>query len=239
MLASPVRVLGQCGNAYKTAGLHRRDQISGPNKVQDGRHGLQREDQIITVAIEKAGVKMIYVPFKGGGDVAVQLVGKHIDSTVNNPIEAVAQWRAGSLRPLCVFDNSRMPYKAKVTDTMSWYDVPTCKEAGLAIEYVMPRVFRRGKQGSGGFLRVVQESAEPRLEEVHEGRIQADVHDRSRIRSGWRRKDRHRDLMREAGFSPSPSVLTTARLERLFFRQAYLRTRVGARDGTCPCIKSS
>ena len=45
-------------------------------------------------------------PFKGGGDVAVQLVGKHIDSTVNNPIEAVAQWRAGALRPLCVFDDT-------------------------------------------------------------------------------------------------------------------------------------
>ena len=63
---------------------------------------------------------------------AVQLVGKHIDSTVNNPIEAVAQWRAGQLRPLCVFDDKRMPYKAKVTDTQSWDDIPTCKEVGRA-----------------------------------------------------------------------------------------------------------
>ena len=71
-------------------------------------------------AIEKAtGTKFIYVPYKGGGDVAVQLVGKHIDSTVNNPIEAVAQWRAGQLRPLCVFDDQRMPYKAKLTATAS------------------------------------------------------------------------------------------------------------------------
>ena len=55
---------------------------------------------------KSAGVKFTYVPFKGGGDVAVQLVGKHVDSTVNNPIEAVAQWRAGKLRPLCVFDDT-------------------------------------------------------------------------------------------------------------------------------------
>ena len=41
----------------------------------------------------------------------MQLIGKHIDSSVNNPIEAVAQWRAGKLRPLCVFDDQRMPYK--------------------------------------------------------------------------------------------------------------------------------
>ena len=82
---------------YKTA----KDYIDavkagGPNKFKMGGTGSKQEDQIITVAIEKAtGVKFTYIPFKGGGDVAVQLVGKHIDSTVNNPIEAVAQWRAG------------------------------------------------------------------------------------------------------------------------------------------------
>jgi tripartite-type tricarboxylate transporter receptor subunit TctC len=69
----------------------------------------------------------------------VQLVGKHIDSSVNNPIEAVAQWRAGKLRALCVFDDERMPYKTKVTDTQSWNDVPTCKEAGVPTDYVMLR----------------------------------------------------------------------------------------------------
>jgi putative tricarboxylic transport membrane protein len=60
---------------------------------------------------------MTYIPFKGGGDVAVQLVGKHVDATVNNPIEAESHWRAGKLRPLCVFDGKPMPYKAKVTAT--------------------------------------------------------------------------------------------------------------------------
>ena len=112
----------------------------GPNKFKMGGTGAKQEDQIITVAIEKStGVKFTYLPFKGGGDVAVQLVGKHIDSSVNNPIEAVAQWRAGKLRPLCVFDDTRMPYKTKVTDTMSWYDIPTCKEAGVPTDYVMLR----------------------------------------------------------------------------------------------------
>src|SRR5438128_2378882 len=105
----------------------------GPNKTKMGGTGSKQEDQILTVGIERAtGTKFIYVPFKGGGEVAVQLVGKHVDSTVNNPIEAVAQWRAGQLRPLCVFDDKRMPYKAKVTDTLSWGDIPTCKEAGIS-----------------------------------------------------------------------------------------------------------
>ncbi|HEY9066172.1 MAG TPA: tripartite tricarboxylate transporter substrate-binding protein [Burkholderiaceae bacterium] len=112
----------------------------GPNKFKMGGTGSKQEDQIITVGLEKAtGTKFIYVPFKGGGEVAVQLVGKHIDATVNNPIEAVAQWRAGSLRPLCVFDHDRMPYKEKVTDKQSWNDIPTCKEAGVATDYTMLR----------------------------------------------------------------------------------------------------
>jgi len=58
--------------------------------------GSKQEDQIITVALERIiGKKFAYVPFAGGGAVAVQLVGKHVNSTVNNPIEAVAHWRAG------------------------------------------------------------------------------------------------------------------------------------------------
>jgi tripartite-type tricarboxylate transporter receptor subunit TctC len=112
----------------------------GPNKFKMGGTGSKQEDQIITVAVEKAyGVKFTYIPFKGGGSVATQLVGKHIDSSVNNPIEAVAHWRAGKLRPLCVFDDQRMPYKQKVTDTMSWNDIPTCKESGIPMDYVMLR----------------------------------------------------------------------------------------------------
>ena len=113
---------------------------AGPMKMKMGGTGSKQEDQILTAGLEKAtGTKFIYVPYKGGGEVAVQLVGGHIDSTVNNPIEAVAQWRAGKLRPLCVFDDTRMPYKEKVTDKESWNDIHTCKEAGVPTDYVMLR----------------------------------------------------------------------------------------------------
>jgi tripartite-type tricarboxylate transporter receptor subunit TctC len=113
---------------------------AGPLKMKMGGTGSKQEDQIITVSLEKAtGTKFIYVPFKGGGDVAVQLTGKHIDSSVNNPVEAVAQWRAGKLRPLCVFDEKRMPYKEPLAGGKSWYDIPTCKESGVPTEYLMLR----------------------------------------------------------------------------------------------------
>jgi putative tricarboxylic transport membrane protein len=105
-----------------------------------GGTGSKQEDQIITVLLEKAaGKKITYIPFKGGGDVAVQLVGKHIDATVNNPIEAESHWRAGKLRPLCVLDKVKMPYPTKLTATMSWADMPPCSQAGIPAEYVMLR----------------------------------------------------------------------------------------------------
>jgi len=110
------------------------------NTFKMGGTGSKQEDQIITVMLEKAaGKKLTYVPFKGGGDVAVQLVGKHVDSTVNNPIEAESHWRAGKLRPLCVMDKQPMPYKAKLTATQSWADIPTCASAGIPVDYVMLR----------------------------------------------------------------------------------------------------
>ncbi|MGE5768110.1 MAG: Bug family tripartite tricarboxylate transporter substrate binding protein [Bacteroidota bacterium] len=102
--------------------------------------GSKQEDQIITVGLEQTtGAKFKYTPQKGGGDVAKAVVGKHATSSVNNPIEAVSFWRAGQMKPLCVFDGERIKLTEKVTDTMAWSDIPTCKEAGLDIEYLMLR----------------------------------------------------------------------------------------------------
>jgi len=110
------------------------------NTFKMGGTGSKQEDQIITVLLEKvAGKKITYIPFKGGGDVAVQLVGNHIDSTVNNPIEAESHWRAGKLRALCVMDKQAMPYKTKLTATQSWADIPTCTSAGIPVDYLMLR----------------------------------------------------------------------------------------------------
>jgi tripartite-type tricarboxylate transporter receptor subunit TctC len=112
------------------------------NTFKMGGTGSKQEDQIITVALEKAtGKKMTYIPYKGGGTVAVQLVGNHINSSVNNPIEGVAHWRAGKLRPLCVFDSKKLDYHDKIAGDMSWGDIPTCKSQGIDVEYTMLRGF--------------------------------------------------------------------------------------------------
>jgi tripartite-type tricarboxylate transporter receptor subunit TctC len=118
---------------YKTA----KDYVAAVKKspgMKMGGTGSKQEDQIITVQLEQAlGLKFTYVPFKGGGTVCVNLVGKHVDSTVNNPIECVSHWKAGRVRPLAVFDPERVP-------DPDWKEIPTVKEAlGLDIQYNMLR----------------------------------------------------------------------------------------------------
>ncbi len=119
---------------YKTAQEYMSAVKAKPNTFKMGGTGSAQEDQILTIQQEQAlGVKFIYVPFKGGGEVCVNLVGKHVDSTVNNPIECVSHWKAGRVRPLAVFDTARIP----VGD---WKDIPTVKEAlGVDIHYLMLR----------------------------------------------------------------------------------------------------
>jgi tripartite-type tricarboxylate transporter receptor subunit TctC len=119
---------------YKTAKEYVNAVKEKPGQFKMGGTGSAQEDQIITIQLEQAlGLKFIYVPFKGGGEVCVNLVGKHVDSTLNNPIECVSHWKANRVRPLAVFDNARIPEP-------DWKDIPTGKEAlGTDIQYNMLR----------------------------------------------------------------------------------------------------
>jgi tripartite-type tricarboxylate transporter receptor subunit TctC len=107
-----------------------------------GGTGSKREDQILTVFMEKkTGAKFLYLPYNSGGEAATQLVVNHTQSNVNNPSENLEVWRAGQVRALCVFDKERISYTSKVTSTQSWHDIPTCKEEGLDVQYTMLRAF--------------------------------------------------------------------------------------------------
>jgi len=119
---------------YKTAREYLAAVKEKSGAMKMGGTGSAQEDQIITVQLEQAlGVKFTYVPFKGGGEVCVNLVGKHVDSTVNNPIECASHWKGGRVRPLAVFDTARIP-------VAEWKDVPTVKEAlGADLAYTMLR----------------------------------------------------------------------------------------------------
>jgi tripartite-type tricarboxylate transporter receptor subunit TctC len=179
-----------------------------PGKFKMGGTGSKQEDQIITVAIDRVtGKKLTYVPYKGGGEVAVQLVGKHVDSTVNNPIEAVAHWRSGALRPLCVFDSKPLPVTDKIAGDKSWADIPTCKSSGLDIEYLMLRgVFMPAnvpKEAVAFYVDLLKKVREtPEWKQLmHDGAFnQTTMSGADYAKWVENEEKRHRDLMKEAGF---------------------------------------
>ena len=104
---------------------------AGADKWIMGGTGKGQEDSLVTAMLEEAyGIKMTYVPFKGGGDVAKALIGAHVNSTVNNPSEQMGFWKAGKSRPLAQFTPERMD---------SFPDVPTFKELGHDLVYYMQR----------------------------------------------------------------------------------------------------
>jgi putative tricarboxylic transport membrane protein len=96
-----------------------------------GGTGKGQEDSLVTAMLEKTyGFKVTYVPFKGGGTVAKQLIGNHINSTVNNPSEQMGFFQAGKSRPLATFTPTRL----KV-----FPNVPTFRELGHDLVYFMQR----------------------------------------------------------------------------------------------------
>ena len=124
---------------YKTA----KEYTTPPRRrtaIQDGRHRLQagRPDH------HRGGGEGRPAPSSstsrsGGGAVAVQLVGDHVDSTVNNPNEAISHWRGGSFgRSACSTPRSSTTTE-KSPAAEPWSSIPTCKSAGLDIEYLMLR----------------------------------------------------------------------------------------------------
>lgn len=125
---------------YKTVKEFAEAAKSSGEPLKVGGTGSKREDQIITVFMQKQmGVNFSYLPYKSGGEAATQLVGGHSAANTNNPSENLEVWRAGQVRALCVFADERMGYTNKVTADQSWNDIPTCKEEGLDVSYSMLR----------------------------------------------------------------------------------------------------
>ncbi|MEO0991057.1 MAG: tripartite tricarboxylate transporter substrate binding protein [Pseudomonadota bacterium] len=98
-----------------------------------GGTGTGQEDSLVTAMLEQEfDIEFTYVPFKGGGTVAKNLVGGHIDSTVNNPSEQMGFYQAGKSRPIAAFTMTRLD---------AFPDVPTMAELGHPMEYTMQRSF--------------------------------------------------------------------------------------------------
>lgn len=85
-----------------------------------GGTGKNSEDNIITDHLNDTfGLSIKYIPYKGGGAVAKDLAGKQINSSVNNPSEALGFYESGDVVALLAFTDERLPL---------FPDVPTFNE---------------------------------------------------------------------------------------------------------------
>jgi len=133
------RSLGQRRDALQdNQGIHRRGQ-GGGGKFKMGGTGSKQEDQIITVAIEKqTGAKFIYISYRGGGEVAVQLVAS---TSIRRSTTRSKRWRSGApvaAAPLRV----RLQAHALQDEDHQRpcpVHIQTCKDTGLDVEYLMLR----------------------------------------------------------------------------------------------------
>ncbi|MGN6549856.1 MAG: Bug family tripartite tricarboxylate transporter substrate binding protein [Pararhizobium sp.] len=114
---------------------------ANPGKIKFAGSQSKDTDQTLVSLIEqKTGAKFTYVPFNGGGEVGVQLAGGHVDANVNNPSENIEQWKAGAVRPLCVFSAKPMAKGPAVANGKGWSDIATCASEGIPVKaYEMPR----------------------------------------------------------------------------------------------------
>ena len=80
-------------------------------------------EQMIAYQIKKvAKIEMVEVPFEGGGDLMVAVLGGHVDLGMGEPAELTGQVEAKKVRILCCL-------YGKQVATLP--DVPTMKEIGL------------------------------------------------------------------------------------------------------------
>ena len=72
--------------------------------------------------ISRAKLKMVHVPYKGGGPALIGLLGGEVQMYTGNPSTAMAQIQAGQVKALAVLGDQRL---------RSLPDVPTAKEGGI------------------------------------------------------------------------------------------------------------
>ncbi|WP_291296959.1 tripartite tricarboxylate transporter substrate binding protein [Elioraea sp.] len=82
---------------------------------------------------KQAGIQQpTIVPFRGGGDIAINLVSGNVDAALLNPSEPEAQIRAGDVIPLLTLHEERIA---------TLKDVPTAKELGFTSVHATTRGF--------------------------------------------------------------------------------------------------
>lgn len=141
------------GSPYKTA-----KEFIEASKTKGLKYGTTHVggvDHLAVVGFAKsAGLQTpIVVPFRGGADIALNLVGGNLEASLLNYGEAEAQIKAGEVRPLLTLASDRLP---------AIPDVPTAKEIGIDANFSTTR----------GFV-VLKGTPEDRIKILEEGLVKS------------------------------------------------------------------
>jgi tripartite-type tricarboxylate transporter receptor subunit TctC len=138
---------------YKTA-----QEFIAAAKTKPMKFGTTQLGSVDHIAVagfaDKAGLqKPVVVPFRGGGDIVVNLVGGNLDGALLNYAEAESQIKANEVRALLVFAKDKME---------SLPQTPTATEIGIPAVYSTTRGFA-----------VLKGTPEDRIKILEEGLVKA------------------------------------------------------------------
>ena len=109
---SPYHTLAQLVEALKKS----------PDKVSVGGYATAGFHQFVYYRLQElAGFKGIWIPFNGGNQGVLALLGGHLDATIMTPSSALMQIKSGDIRLLAISTAQRSEY---------FPEVPTFKEQG-------------------------------------------------------------------------------------------------------------
>ncbi len=126
----PVWVVVNAASPFKTLNDVVKQAKDNPGKLTYGTSGVGTELHLAAEAVARsAGIQMVHVPFRGGGDVITALLGSQVDFAALSTASIAGAVKQGTLRVLAVSSPKRM------TD---FPDVPTFAELGHSGATMMP-----------------------------------------------------------------------------------------------------
>ena len=98
---------------------------ANPNKLRFGHAGIWGGPDLLWKSIQiKAGITAKIIPYDGGAEALIALLGGHIDVACLFPTQSTPHIKSGKIRALAVSDSKRDP---------DFPDVPTLQEAGVDV----------------------------------------------------------------------------------------------------------
>jgi tripartite-type tricarboxylate transporter receptor subunit TctC len=118
----PVWVVVNANSPFKTLADIVKQAKSNPGKLTYGTSGVGTELHLAAEAVARsAGIQVVHVPFRGGGEVITALLGSQVDFAALSTASIAGAVRQGTLRVLSVSSPKRMA---------DFPDVPTFAELG-------------------------------------------------------------------------------------------------------------